>query len=757
MQFGNVVIEEGATVNTTDGGAPPAHHQRYRIAGNFTNNGTFDSLGDQINFNGATGTITTGAGSSTTFGKLKTEGGTVTLAADSEINIRGDLVTSGWTSTDQTSIINFIAGASNITWEGSATFNHMQLGTVNVNMGSLTGPDNATLRISGGLNVSGGASFDANGGAVAFNQFSGGNKTISGAGATIIVDDISFTANTTSLTAGTTLQVRGNMSITNGRFSANATSTVRFTGTGAGTHTITSNQASAQFGTFIVSNDRTLNVSPASAFDMRVASLTVNNNGALNANADTTLTFNVAGMQSIAINGTASLQDVTVDAGVTLTETPNDDNITVNGTITNNGEIRKTKPISATGAYRFGLASGNLPIGIDFLDVTTLGTLSQLEVRWIAGNHPNANPQQMTGSYWTLTPTGAGYEANLTLPHNNLTDAQVCHYTGAWACNVDTLATTDVTQEGITTLTDDWAVGSVPPADLSITKAVALEVDVDADGQYDTGDTIRYTITVTNNGPADTTGISVFDFLPVGLSYVTHNASVGNYNDGTGVWDGFGLTDTSTATLTIDAQITGAMGDSITNIAQITASSEPDPIVGNDEDSVTFTVYQPPAPTPPTTTDATGESGEAPPQEDNLANDPNAWDIQISTDTGFITQGQTITFTITVRKLIGGTPVQVNFPVPDGLSILSATSNRGAVGINGQLVTYTDDIHVGDVGITTIVTRVGANAQSGVSQACITVPVDKCTTLTLSQVLQLPATGETPPWATFLRNLFGLE
>ena len=159
-----------------------------------------------------------------------------------------------------------------------------------------------------------------------------------------------------------------------------------------------------------------------------------------------------------------------------------------------------------------------------------------------------------------------------------------------------------------------------------------------------------------------------------------------------------------------------------------------------------FSVGSTPLPTPPPTT--TEEATPSEPQE-NPANSPDAWDIQITTDTLILTPGARIRFTITVRKLIGGTPVQVDFPLPKGFSLLGTSSNRGAVAVNGEIVVYTDDIHVGDVGIVTIDTLVGKDASNS-GTACISVPVSKCASWVLSQVTQLPATGETPLWRNWL-------
>ncbi len=127
---------------------------------------------------------------------------------------------------------------------------------------------------------------------------------------------------------------------------------------------------------------------------------------------------------------------------------------------------------------------------------------------------------------------------------------------------------------------------NVRGADLELTKTVDNATPL-------LGQNVTFTITVTETkGVYDATNVEVTDQLPAGLSYVSHTASQGTYDPGTGVWNVGTIPAGGSATLDIVAQVTAT--GSITNEAEVTAVTEADPDstpgdgMGDDYDSVTL-------------------------------------------------------------------------------------------------------------------------------------------------------------------------
>ena len=114
----------------------------------------------------------------------------------------------------------------------------------------------------------------------------------------------------------------------------------------------------------------------------------------------------------------------------------------------------------------------------------------------------------------------------------------------------------------------DFANGGGTPvpagSDLALAKSVS-------DATPNVGDTITFTVTLNDNGPATATNVSVQDLLPAGLTFVSDNPSQGSYEDTTGIWDVGTILDTESETLEIVATVhTNCCG---ANIAEVSDST----------------------------------------------------------------------------------------------------------------------------------------------------------------------------------------
>ncbi len=129
-------------------------------------------------------------------------------------------------------------------------------------------------------------------------------------------------------------------------------------------------------------------------------------------------------------------------------------------------------------------------------------------------------------------------------------------------------------------------------ADLSLAKSVSNAAPA-------AGASINYVLSVTNaaSSTLTATGVTVQDTLPAGFTF-TSASGFGSYDSGTGVWSVGSVPPGVTRTLTISGTVAATAGASITNNAEISASSafDPDSTPGNgaagedDSSSATFTV-----------------------------------------------------------------------------------------------------------------------------------------------------------------------
>lgn len=116
---------------------------------------------------------------------------------------------------------------------------------------------------------------------------------------------------------------------------------------------------------------------------------------------------------------------------------------------------------------------------------------------------------------------------------------------------------------------DGYMLGfTVQESNLRVTKTVNNASPV-------AGSNVVFTVTATNNGASNNTGVVVNDLLPAGLTFVSATPSVGTYNNSTGVWTIGNLASGANATLTVTATVSAP--GSYLNTATITgALNDPD-------------------------------------------------------------------------------------------------------------------------------------------------------------------------------------
>jgi uncharacterized repeat protein (TIGR01451 family) len=161
------------------------------------------------------------------------------------------------------------------------------------------------------------------------------------------------------------------------------------------------------------------------------------------------------------------------------------------------------------------------------------------------------------------------------------------------------------------------------------------------------GETVTYTVTVTNDGPDTATTVTLQDTLPAEVSFQSFNASKGSYDPTTHSWTIGSVSTGSTETLTITALVVSASPHA--NTASISHADQFDPNTDNNSDTASI--------------------------------DPHQADLSLAK---FVKNprpnvGQVITFVIrlTNNGFSAATSVRVRDLLPAGLAFVSATPSQG--------------------------------------------------------------------------------
>ena len=244
-------------------------------------------------------------------------------------------------------------------------------------------------------------------------------------------------------------------------------------------------------------------------------------------------------------NNTAS-QNTTVNtsADIEITKTADDMTPAVNDTVVFTLTVRNNGPSDATGVE----VTDILPSVLSYVSDTSGGAYNATTGIWNIG---------------TLT-VGSSESIDITLTIEE----------PGRIVNIASITDTDVPDPDQTNNSSGLILNAgANEADLAVVKKVNNPTP-------GVTENIVFTITVTNNGPDNATGVTLTDILPAGLTYISDDSG-GDYVPGTGIWTVGALNVDNSAALQITARVDNA--GEIINTAGITTSDQTDPDRTNNE------------------------------------------------------------------------------------------------------------------------------------------------------------------------------
>ena len=174
------------------------------------------------------------------------------------------------------------------------------------------------------------------------------------------------------------------------------------------------------------------------------------------------------------------------------------------------------------------------------------------------------------GSTWLIGNLDAGAIATLNITARVIKAGNFSNYVQIFAYGNDTNKSNDnYTIPNIT---------AIPVVDLEITKEVNVTSNI-----VEFGDIIKFTITVTNNGPCDAHDVNVTEVLSPNLKLTNNITENGYYNVADGIWYIGDLNNQSVAVLNITAQVISV--GTISNSVNVT-SRENDTNKSNNNDTI---------------------------------------------------------------------------------------------------------------------------------------------------------------------------
>jgi uncharacterized repeat protein (TIGR01451 family) len=337
----------------------------------------------------------------------------------------------------------------------------------------------------------------------------------------------------------------------------------------------------------------------------------------------------------------------------------------VGGNVTYTLTLANAGPNSATNAT----VTDVLPAGMTFVSST-----------------PSQGAYTSGTGVWTAGTLASGANATLQIVATVTTSGTKTNTAEVTAVDQ---ADSDSTPNNSVASEDDQAAVSVTPqvADLSIVKTVS-------DTTPDIGDSVTFTVTLSNAGPDSATNVVILDTFPTGMTLVSATASQGTYVSATGVWTVGTVASGANPTLLIIATVNAA--NSQTNTAEITAADQFDP-------------------------DSTPGNGIA--TEDDFSTivlTPTAADLSLlkTVSNAAPNVGDNITFTLTVSNAgpDAATNVAVTDLLPSGLTFVSSTPSQGAYVSSTGLWTVGSVVNGASASLQIVATVASIGAKTNLAQ-----------------------------------------
>lgn len=205
--------------------------------------------------------------------------------------------------------------------------------------------------------------------------------------------------------------------------------------------------------------------------------------------------------------------------------------------------VLQTTTTDANGRYLFyGLAAGGYKVCVSADNFTTGAVLAGYIASTGKTPPPDANTDNTDGD-----DNGGDDIANGLC--SSLVTLGTDEPTGETTATGDDGDDGHGTPDAHSNLTVDFGVAPPPPeVDLSLVKTLDKTTAKH-------GDTVVYTLTVSNTGPDAATNVTVSDQLPSGLTYVSNTPGAGTYDSASGVWTVGAIPAGGNATLAITATV----------------------------------------------------------------------------------------------------------------------------------------------------------------------------------------------------------